>query len=486
MGRMRESLRCCAAATVLAAVLVWAAVVPMSSEAAEPGIGAPGVGDRFYPHAGNGGYQVDRYRLSLAYDPAEDVLDGHARIVGVTKQRLRRFDLDFRGMRVKSLRVAGRSARFHRRGQELIVRPQDPLGRGERLRVDVRYGGTPEPIDYPLLGQIGWIATDDGAFVASEPTGAPTWFPCSDHPSDKATYRFRLEVPRGTIAVANGRLLGMQTNRTSSIYRWKESAPMATYLATVNIGKGPLTDGAWGELPFWNFVDSREVGPAQPALDKLESIIRTEEDLFGPYPFDSAGLIVDHDVDYPAALETQTRPLFAGQPILSTVAHEIGHQWFGNSVSVHRWRDVWLNEGFAEFATWLWLERTGQESAQKLFDDFYENGEKIFGEKLWNPPPAHPGTRRGLFSFSIYTRGAMTLQALRTTLGDRVFFRIIRKWVRVNRYGNAAVADFTAFTERESGRDLDRFFHQWLEKEGKPQWPLPVEAVGLVNRKVPR
>jgi len=465
--------RCRAALTLLSALAVWTTVAPASSEAGQHGIGAYGVGDRFYPHAGNGGYEVDSYRLSLAYDPADGVLDGHARIVGVTEQWLRRFDLDLRGLHVESLRVGGREARFSRRGQELIVRPRVPLGRGERLRVDVRYGGTPEPTEYPLLGEIGWIATDDGAFVASEPTGAPTWFPCNDHPSDKATYRFRLEVPDDKTAVANGRLLSTRHSGASSIYRWKENRPMATYLATVNIGDGQLTDGRWGNLPFWNFVDGREIEPAQPALDRLRSIIRTEEDLFGPYPFDSAGLIVDHDVDYPAALETQTRPLFAGEPSMPTVAHEIGHQWFGNSVSVHRWGDIWLNEGFAEFATWMWLERTGQETAQKLFEDYYENGEKIFGEKLWNPPPARPGTRRGLFSFSVYTRGAMTLQALRTTLGDQRFFRILRSWVEVNRYGNATVDGFIDFVERRSGRDLDSFFHQWLEKKGKPRWPLP-------------
>ena len=248
---------------------------------------------------------------------------------------------------------------------------------------------------------------------------------------------------------------------------------MASYLATVNIGEGSLTDGSWGDLPFWNFVDSREIGPAQPALDRLESIIRSEERAFGPYPFDSAGLIVDHDVDYPAALETQTRPLFDREPDLPTVAHEIGHQWFGNSVSVRRWGDIWLNEGFAEFATWLWLERTGQGSAQELFDDYYENGERIFGKKLWNPPPARPHTRRELFGMSVYTRGAMTLQALRTTLGDPLFFRILRRWVRVNRYGNATVTQFTRFAERESGRDLDLFFHEWLVRPGKPRWPLP-------------
>ena len=193
----------------LVALLALAALAPAASDASQGANGSPGVGDRIYPRAGNGGYQVDHYRLQLGYDPATGLLRAHARIVGFTDRRLRRFNLDFRGLRVHSLRVGGREARFRRRGQELIVRPPDTLAKRERFRVDVRYGGTPEPTEYPLLGEIGWIATDDGAFVASEPTGAPTWFPCNDHPIDKATYRFRLEVPSGTVAVANGRLQGI-------------------------------------------------------------------------------------------------------------------------------------------------------------------------------------------------------------------------------------------------------------------------------------
>ena len=248
---------------------------------------------------------------------------------------------------------------------------------------------------------------------------------------------------------------------------------MATYLATVNIGKGSLTGAVQNGLRVWNFVDHREAEGAQPALDALGSIIGAEERIFGDYPFDSSGLIVDHDIDYPAALETQTRPSFVGTPELPTVAHEIAHQWFGDSVSLRTWGDSWLNEGFAEFATWLWLERTGQGSAQELFDDFYENGEKIYGQKIWNPPPARPGTRRGLFSFSVYTRGAMTLQALRTMLGDDVFFPILRRWLRTKRYGNASVGEFRRFAARRSGRDLHDFFDEWLVRKGKPRWPLP-------------
>jgi aminopeptidase N len=450
------------------------AAAPAADGARAPnGIGSAGLGDRFYPLAGNGGYEVDSYRVRLGYDPGEGRLDAAVRIRAVAEHRLRRFNLDFRGLRIQSLRVAGRRARFRRHGQELVINPATSLAKGRRFRVDVRYGGVPQPRDFPLLGDIGWIATDDGAFVASEPNGTPTWLPCNDHPSDKATYRFRVTVPAGSVAVANGRLQGLREGRDLTTYRWREDRPMATYVATVNIGEGPLTDGAWGELPYWNFVDHREVGEAQPVLDQLESILRTQEESFGRYPFDSAGLIVDHDVDYPAALETQTRPLFSGRPDPPTVAHELGHQWFGNSVSVRRWRDIWLSEGFAEFSTWMWAERTGQGSAQQIFEDYYENGERIFGEKLWNPPPARPGTRRGLFSFSVYTRGAMTLQALRSTLGDQLFFGILRRWSRINRYGNASVGQFTDFAERESGRDLDRFFHEWLERPGKPRWPLP-------------
>jgi aminopeptidase N len=331
----------------------------------------------------------------------------------------------------------------------------------------VRYRGKPHPVTDPDGSLDGWIPTDDGAFVANEPQGAPTWFPCNDSPTDKATYDFRVKVPKGTTAVANGRLERRIGRPRHTIFVWHEASPMATYLATVTSGRFRTSRSHAKGIPSYVAVDPSEGKPRSPVLAKIGAMIELFRGRFGRYPFRQTGAIVDHAPAVGYALETQTRPLFDRAPGQVTLAHELAHQWFGDDVTPARWADIWLNEGFATWSEWYWRAHTGGATAKQRFDSLY-SGHGAAETGFWNPPPGNPGSPKNLFSISIYKRGAMTLEALRERVGGAIFFRIIRDWVHAHRYGNATTQQFIALAEADSGEDLGGLFDTWLFQPGKP------------------
>ncbi len=434
--------------------------------------GSAGVGDPFFPRAGNGGYDVSHYRLALRYTPAGNRLRATAAIKAVATEGLSRFDLDLRGLRVSSVSVDADPADFRRRGQELLVTPRRPLPGGEPFKVRVRYRGSPRPVIDPDGSKDGWIPTNDGAFVADEPQGAPTWFPCDDHPTDKATYEFRVTVPAGVVAVANGKLKYRIRGRRHTTFVWREGSPMATYLATATIGRFEVSRSRADGSPSYVAVAPARTAAAAPVLAKLPAILRLWGRKFGDYPFAATGAIVDHAPSVGYALETQTRPLFDTVPDQATLAHELAHQWFGDDVTPRRWRDIWLNEGFATWAEWYWAQHTGGRSTGAVFDALYAVGRG--DTAFWNPPPADPGKPENLFDGTIYERGGMALEALRQKVGAKVFFRILRDWVSMHRYGNASTRQFIDLAELDSGMDLRGFLRAWLYRpiqRGKP--PLP-------------
>ena len=445
------------------------ALVALLGAAAPPSTGSKGVGDPYFPLAGNGGYHVEHYDLTLGYDPGSRHLDGRAVLTARATQRLTRFDLDFKGLTVTGLTVDHAKARFRRDGQELVVTPQHALRKGERFTVTVTYKGKPAPVTDPDGSLDGWIPTDDGAFVAGEPQGAMTWFPANNHPKDKSSYDFTLTVPQGRTAVANGVLRSQRTAHGKTTFRWRQSEPMAAYLATATVGKFKVEQFTTRTgIRVYNAVDSREAAAAAPVLKKLPSVLEWESKLFGPYPFRAAGSIVDHAPNVGYALETQSRPVYDSAPDLSTLVHENAHQWFGDSVSLTSWKDIWLNEGFATYAEWLYAEQHGGDSAQKAFDDLYA---KPASDELWEFPPGDPGSGANIFGTPVYARGAMTLHVLRKTVGDRAFFGILRAWAGGHRDGHGTTAQFERLAERVSGKKLDGLFHTWLYSPGKPNRP---------------
>lgn len=431
--------------------------------------GASGAGDPYFPDAGNGGYRVRHYGLDLSYDPATARLAGTAVLDATASATLASFDLDLRRpLSVRSVKVDGRPASVHRTGpQEVVVTPKVPPRSGRPFTVTVSYDGIPRPVTDPDGSPDGWIRTDDGAFVAGEPQGAPTWFPCADHPRDKATFTVSMTVPDGTTAVGNGRLARRLTRHGRTTFVWDSPDPMATYLATITLGRFEVSRFETGTgIPVYLAVDPGEDAQSRPALARFTDIVDYQRSVFGPYPFATVGAVVDdaHFVGYEVA--SQTKPVFDRAPSVHTLVHALAQQWFGDSVTPGRWADIWLAEGFATYAEWLWDEHDRGRPARTRFDQFYAAPAADAG--LWNPPPGDPGGPGHLFDASVHLRGAMTLEALRDRVGDDTFFRILRDWSAQYRYGNADTARFVALAERDSGRDLGRLFDAWLFHPGKP------------------
>ena len=209
---------------------------------------------------------------------------------------------------------------------------------------------------------------------------------------------------------------------------------------------------------------------AQNALARQPEMLSFLSTRFGPYPFADGGGIVDDFTGLGFALENQTRPIYPpeifGDPIgaESTIVHELAHQWYGDRVAVSAWQHIWLNEGFATYAEWLWAQREGLATAQEIFDFYYSTPA---GDPLWHLRVGDPGPRH-LFDAPVYLRGGMTLHALRLEVGNADFFTIMRRWAAAPVGRPTTTHNFQALAERVSGRQLDTLFHEWLFTTHKP------------------
>jgi aminopeptidase N len=318
-------------------------------------VGSPGLGDSLFPHAGNGGCRVGHYALDLTYRPKTDILYGVATIQARATKALSAFNLDFYKLRVDRVIIDGKLAGFSRHGSELTLRPARTLARGRAFAVRVTYHGVPKTYIDPDGSQDGWIATADGAIAVNEPLGAMTWFPVNNHPSDKATYRVSITVPNGLKGVSNGNLVSHRRHGGMTTWVWYEPDQMASYLSTATVGRFRMISVTAGGIPSWSFVDPTMPGGVKTA-GRVSRVVTYWTKQFGAYPFSSTGLIIDRG-SFGYALEVQTRPVFPFNPGTATLVHELAHQWFGDSVTPSDWSDIWLNEGFATYAQWLWQAR---------------------------------------------------------------------------------------------------------------------------------
>jgi aminopeptidase N len=428
--------------------------------------------DPYLPGHGDPSWGADHYDLDLTYDVDLNRLSGRATIRGRAVEDLDRIVLDLAYLEVSKVTINGRPpAKYSQREHRLVVRTQEPLAAGDVFTLVVTYAGRPRPLIDSHQGDAGWEELSDGVIVAGQPHGAPTWFPCNDRPDDKASYSITVTTGAGYTVVANG-VLSQRTRHASKVtWTHEQHEPMSTYLATVQIGRyDTLELGA--SVPIRLLVPSDAGHGVEAAFGRQAQMMEVFERLFGPYPFPEYTVVVTSD-DLEIPLESQSLSTF-GRNFLTAdwehvrlVAHELAHQWFGNSVTLRHWRDIWLHEGFACYAEWIWSEASGADSADTWARRHHRRLADLDQDLLLSDPGPEL-----MFDDRLYKRGALTLHALRLRVGDDdIFFELLRSWVADHGGGSVTTADFVAWMTARTTVDLGELFHAWLMSEALPDLP---------------
>jgi aminopeptidase N len=427
--------------------------------------------DPYTPHSGDRRWSALHYDLRLEYRVATNRLDATAAVTARATEELDRVVLDLHGLTVDRVDVDGtRAKKTATATHKLTVTPAASIAAGTEFTVHVQYRGTPHPLRSPW-GQIGWEELTDGVIVAAQPTGAPSWFPCNDRPDDKATYRFEITAEAAYDVLANGELLGKERARAGTTWTYATTEPMATYLATVQIGRYRTTKLRGSGVPVTVHHPADLAGAAKTDFGQVPDMLALYSDRFGPYPFASYGVVVtDDELEIP--LEAHGLAVFGRNHVDGEhgtdrlIAHELAHQWFGNSVTVTRWRDIWLHEGFACYAEWLWSEHRGGDSADALAAR-YRAG---LLERPRDLVVGDPGAK-DMFDDRVYKRGALALHAVRRAFGDEAFFGGLRAITERHRHGSVVPEDVLDAFAGAAGTPVEAvraITGPWIDAPGVP------------------
>lgn len=429
--------------------------------------------DTYTPGHGSTDFSVLHYDLDLDYRVRSNRLAGQALLRVRTARELTALRLDLHGLDVRRVLVDGRRPKkYVKTPDHLTVTLASRARAGQDLVIDVRYGGYPQPVASPW-GELGWEELTDGVIVASQPTGAPSWFPCNDRPDDKATFSIAATVESDYSVVTGGTLKAQRRGAGQTRWEYTQDRPTSPYLATLQIGRyEPM------QLPGRGVAQSVHLPPrlrqrADHDLARQPAMMELFVSLFGPYPFDSYRVVVtDDDLEIP--LEAQGLSIFGANHLDGRrhserlVAHELAHQWFGNSVGVADWSHIWLNEGFACYAEWLWWHhmriRSVDVAARQAWQGLAAQPQDIV---IGNPGP------RDMFDDRVYKRGALTLHMVRTHLGDDAFFDLLRSWSAAHAYGVVTTADFRDHVRSfDPAGTLDDLLDAWLFGTRLPELPI--------------
>jgi len=424
-------------------------------------------GDPRFPELGSADIDVDHYVVTLTYDYPTRIMVGTMSATGTIVNPTDQIALDTDGPDVSGVRSNAAVVNFSQRDQELIIELGEVSAAGSTFSVDVDFSVTVGEKNF-YQGGVGLFPTAGGLWSVNEPDGASTWLPVNDHPTDKATWTFEVTVPDGVTAVANGELSAVTEMSDATTWSWQQTEPMAPYLITLLIGDYELVDDGTSAsgVELQHVVLRARRGSLDAYLTVTRQQLTFFESLFGPYPFDRYGVAIA-DSEPGLAMETQGLSLFSTNELDGTLgptqqaflSHELAHQWFGDAVSPATWNDIWLNEGFATYAEWLWMEEAGLATTDQAAERFM-----IAAPQLGWPLSA-PAEMFGTIS---YLGGATVLHALRLTIGDAAFFAGLRNWVVTYLDDSATTVDFQAVMEQSAGTDLDDFFDDWVYAESIP------------------
>ena len=428
--------------------------------APDPQPGADGIGDAYAPLLGNGGYDVQAYNLDLEWDSVTNELSGMATVEAIATMDLSAFNLDFYGFQIGELAVNGMASDFSRDGQELTITLEEAIRAEKPFTVTIGYRGVPEVWPDRVGGVTsGWMA--EGGAVSVPPFSSAGWFPCNDHPRDKALFNLRLTVPKPLDVVASGTLVETIDNGDTTTFVWHtEHIVFMPTVAIDDFDSRELTGPNGLPIHIYFRAGSAEARHAVDKAGVIGDILTFFGEGFGSFPFETYHLVL-HEEMREVAFSLHTTSVIRREVFTDSVlAHELAHQWFANSISPYSLEDMWLVEGFATYAEALWFESMTGEDMLVAYHDLI---------RTMGPPGTPPID--DVYDHSVYGRGAWTLKALRTELGDGIFFELVRAYIDQHRDGVASTEDFVALAEEVSGEDLGEFFDAWLYGEVMPSVP---------------
>lgn len=434
--------------------------------------------DLYTPSVGSAAYDVEHYRLDLTVLPDPIVLHGIATITATVSKGVGSIMLDLDG----ALTVSGVALLSPRADPPALPPKVQPTWRHthdklvvrveggnttRRIAVAIWYHGVPNNADRDGL-PIGLVSDGFSAVAYQEPDGAHLWFPCNDHPSDKATTELHVTTPPWCLGAAGGTFSGYRVLPGGwHRFSWASERTVATYLVPLAVGPF-LAIARDASVPILDFVDPDSYDDALTTLEPVVEMLPVLTEWFGPYPFARYGHVLSGEVS--GGMENQTMTVLstwaARFPMEDLLVHELAHQWFGNWVTPSRWTDLWLNEGFASYAEVLWQEhlqgKSGMLRALRGHRRATLRASNRGDDAVGDPPV------EDLFGDNVYGKGAMVLHILRRYVGDEAFFASLRDYLERHGGGNASTADLEAAVKRHSSLDISAFFDAWVRNGGLP------------------
>jgi aminopeptidase N len=449
-------------------------------------------------------FDVKAYELWLTVDPAKQFIKGAvrvtARIVKATDKFVLDLDTPLQVTSVSLMKGKKQDAlKFTRTEKQILIDLPSKQGAGKTIDVMVGYEGTPRVApNAPWVGGFVWKQTKDGKpwfATAVQNDGADLWFPVKDHPSDEAdTALLHFTVPEGLVAASNGKLVSVERVVSGmATYNWKISNPINNYNIALNVAPYKLIEdtvkSVGGEtIPIQFYILPEHFEKGQELINQTKDALKFMEQYVGPYPFRNEKIGIA-ETPY-IAMEHQTITAYGGkfeygaQGYDWTQFHEFGHEWWGNLVTASDWRDFWIHEGFQSFFDAFYQEkRSGREGFVKTLPNRIK-----FLKNLKPVAPREPRTTTEMYFLppdytksdnDIYGKGALILNSLRFLLGDKAFFRSVRRMAypdpKMEKITNGkqtrlvTTDDFLRIAEKESGRDLDWFFELYLRQPALPK-----------------